>query len=85
MKTRIRDMADGSYSFEYATPKVKNPLPHQWHPVLVTSTYGVEPVQSVATWPNAAKRDQARACFTHRRSVEAAMADLRRARLLPAT
>ena len=77
MKTRIRDLADG-FSFEYAEPRAKHPLPHQWHPVLTDGA-------AMARWPSAWTRDQARACFTNRRSVEAAMADLRSRRLLPST
>lgn len=71
MKTRIADMAGLGFSFQYA--EEKHPLPHQWHRVGGNA--------NPASWPSAWKRDQARACFTNRRSVEAAMADLTRLRL----
>ncbi len=73
MKTRIADLGPGRFSFEYC--EFKHPLPHQWHRVGGQA--------APAAWPSACKRDQARACFTNRRSVAAAMADLKALRLPP--
>lgn len=72
MKTRIKDVAGVGFSFQYA--QGKRPGPHDWH--FVGGFI-------FATWPTAAKRDRARACFTRRRSLQAALADLKREGLLP--
>lgn len=70
MKTRIKDVAGAGFSFQYA--EGKRPGPHDWHFVGGFS---------IVTWPTAEKRDRARACFTGRRSVAAALADLNRLNL----
>ena len=75
MQTRIKDLPGEGFSFQYT--EHKHPLPHHWHFV----GGEVTPV----TWPSAWKRDQARACFTRRRTVERALADLARAGLNPNT
>ncbi|MCD6663480.1 MAG: hypothetical protein LT082_08780 [Comamonas sp.] len=66
MKTRSRTFPQG-FGFEYQEPGV---WPARWRAV------GGD--LSPRTWPAAAQRDSARACFTHRRSVPAALADLER-------
>lgn len=68
MKTRIRDLGPAAFSFQYT--EFKRPLPHQWHFVGGDA--------APASWPSAWRRDQARRCFTNRRSVQAALADLQR-------
>jgi hypothetical protein len=72
MKTRIKDIPGVGFSFQYAVGK--RPQPCDWHFV-----GGFE----AKTWSTAAQRDRARVCFSRRRSVEPALEDLRRARLLP--
>ena len=78
MKTRIKDFLDTGtepwtpvYSFQYA--EGKRPTEADWKYVNAAG--------APATWPTQAARDQARAFFTSRRSVQAAMADLPRAGL----
>lgn len=73
MKTRINDVG-GRWSFQYTEVR-KYPTVRDWHFVGGDAA----PV----TWPTAAQRDRARACFTHRRTVAAALADLKREGLLP--
>lgn len=63
MKTRNRDTASG-FGFEY---KVAG---GRWCVAIDECT--------PRTWPTAAQRDAARACFTHRRSVTLAQYDLAR-------
>lgn len=82
MKTRIADFLDTGtdpwspvYSFQYA--EEKRPCAGDWRYV---NNEGAP-----ATWPAQQQRDRARACFTSRRSVEAAMADLKRFGLVPKT
>lgn len=80
MKTRTSDFLDTeamapAYSFQYA--EGKRPAASDWRYV---NAGGVP-----ATWPTKAKRDRARARFTTRRSVDAALADLRRDGLLSKT
>lgn len=75
MRTRIKDLGPGRFSFQYTLAKHPNPIDGVWHHV----SDGTDPV----AWPSAARRDRARQCFTHRKSVDAAMADLRAACLLP--
>ncbi len=72
MKTRVNDLPTG-FSFEYS--EVRHPLPRDWHAVGGDA--------SSAAWSTAQQRDRARACFTHRRTVAAAFADLRAAGLVP--
>ena len=74
MKTRIKDVPGGGFSFQYA--QGKRPQPHDWH--FVGGFH-------ITTWRTADQRDRARACFTSRRSVEAAMADLKARSLIPST
>lgn len=64
MKTRVRDSSFG-FGFEYAEA---GQWPEQWRAV----GGGAVPL----AWPTAAARDRARACFSRRRSVQAALADL---------
>lgn len=76
MKTRIKDLPEhGAISFSFQYTEFKKPLEHQWHFV----GGAAHPVR----WASAWRRNQARACFTHRRSVQAALADLERLGLLP--
>ncbi|WP_290906321.1 hypothetical protein [Aquabacterium sp.] len=72
MKTRISDLPRLGWSFQYT--EVKHPLPRDWHFVGGDA--------APAAWPTSAQRDRARACFTRRRSVSAALADLKRGGLL---
>jgi hypothetical protein len=72
MKTRIKDFG-GRFSFEYT--EAKRPMPRDWHIVGGDA--------APAAWQTAAERDRARACFTHRKSVRAALEDLKREGLLP--
>ncbi len=71
MKTRINDVF-GRWGFQYT--EVKRPLSRDWHFVGGDA--------APATWRTSAERDRARACFTNRRSVQAALADLKRGGLL---
>jgi hypothetical protein len=71
MKTRIKDF-DGRFSFEYTEVR-RYPTPRDWHTVGGDTT--------PASWATPELRDRARACFTYRRSVGPAIADLHRARL----
>jgi hypothetical protein len=73
MKTRITDIPGAGFSFQYA--EGKRPQPHDWHFV---GGFNIK------TWRTAEQRDRARACFSHRRSVQAALADVKKAGLLPA-
>ena len=82
MKTRIKDFLDTgtdpwtpAYSFQYS--EAKRPTSGDWKYVNVRG----EP----ATWKKKVDRDYARACFSHRRTAESALADLRRAALIPPT
>jgi hypothetical protein len=73
MKTRISDLPCRGWSFQYT--EAKRPLPRDWHFVGGDA--------APAAWETSADRDRARACFTHRRTVAAALEDLKRARLMP--
>lgn len=72
MRTRVYYLRGAGFSFQYT--EQKHPGARDWRCVGGDDT----PV----IWPTAATRDQARACFTNRRSVEAALADLRARGLL---
>jgi hypothetical protein len=71
MKTRIKDIPGAGFSFQYA--EGKRLQPHDWHFV---GGFNIK------SWRTAGERDRARACFTSRRSVVAALADMKRAGLL---
>ena len=64
MKTRPLNLPQG-FGFEYAEP---GSWPVRWR------TLGGH--NAPRTWPTAKQRDQARACFSRRRSVERALDDL---------
>lgn len=79
MRTRIQDIQHPlgqeaapsvGYSFQYTGVRYPNVLPHQW-------------LNVGAWWSSPARRDQARRCFTRRKSLAAAMEDLRRLNLFP--
>lgn len=84
MKTRAKDFLDTStdpwspaYSFQYA--EGKRPTAADWRYVKSPAALGAP-----ATWPTQEQRDRARACFTTRRSIDAAMTDLKAQGLVPA-
>lgn len=75
MRTRIHDFPNTNTmrperSFQYQVER-RGPWMHP------TDDKGV-----VLTWPRTLPRDKARACFSTRRSVEAAYGDMRRLKLI---
>ena len=64
MRTRVADLP-GGFSFQYNDDRKGHGT---WH-------FVGGPVNPTA-WPTVRQRDEARACFTTRRSVAAALADL---------
>lgn len=87
MKTRSVDIGPGAFSFQYTD--AKHPLPQQWLFLGIAADGSVianalwADALGRASWPSAWKRDLARDCFTHRRSFQVALEDLKRGRLLP--
>ncbi len=71
MKTRIKAVPGGGFTFQYA--EGKRPQQHDWHFVGGSN---------IKVWRTTAQRDRARACFRQRRTVERALEDLKRAGLL---
>jgi hypothetical protein len=72
MKTRIKNISSVAFSFQYA--QGKRPGPRDWRFV---GGFNIK------SWPTLAQRDRARAMFSGRRTVEAAIADLKASGLLP--
>jgi len=72
MKTRIKDIPGRGFGFQYTEAR-NHATERDWHSVGGDA--------SPATWVTADQRDRARACFTNRRSVSAALADIKRAGL----
>jgi hypothetical protein len=78
MKTRVKDFLDATkhvpaYCFQYIDPIAPE---RGWTYPAVNG--------NLLTWSTTSRRDRARSCFTHRRSVGAALGDLKRARLAKA-